>query len=128
MALACPVAIALISVLLLLSIAAPPSAKVAAIGAVGSASALPVEAEGALGLFGSALQKCDRPGYMAAHPDAADMRFPHTGYERGDYCSSTAVDAGSHYVCVDLPSDSAPGGGVYSPFWTKTGQATSPQE
>mmetsp|Transcript_11762 Transcript_11762/g.35494 ORF Transcript_11762/g.35494 Transcript_11762/m.35494 type:complete len:219 (-) Transcript_11762:141-797(-) len=81
-----------------------------------------------LSLYGSALRKCDRPGYMAEHPDAVDSRFPHTGYARDDHCGSMSSDAGSHYVCVDLPRAVTAGGKVYSDFWTKTGQAGSPEQ
>mmetsp|Transcript_75877 Transcript_75877/g.214562 ORF Transcript_75877/g.214562 Transcript_75877/m.214562 type:complete len:267 (-) Transcript_75877:73-873(-) len=82
-----------------------------------------------LSLFGAPLRKCDRPAYMAAAgPGARDRRFPHTGYMRDDFCGSTTGDRGSHYVCVELPSAAADGGEVYSPFWTKTGQAPSPRD
>lgn len=37
------------------------------------------------------------------------------GWMREDLCTAGSADAGSHYVCVNMPSD----------FWVKTGQATS---
>lgn len=80
-----------------------------------------------LSLYGTALQKCDRPAYFAAS-NIQDPRYPHTGYSRDDFCGSMSGDAGSHYVCVSLPSDVTSSGETYSPFWTKTGQAASPNQ
>ena len=38
------------------------------------------------------------------------------------------MDRGSHYVCVDLPEGTSESGKKYSPFWTETGQARSPED
>ena len=41
-----------------------------------------------------------------------DAKYPTTGWRRTDYCSAEDSDHGSHFVCVNMPSD----------FWVKTGQ------
>eukprot|EP00472_Partenskyella_glossopodia_P007451 CAMPEP_0197532870 /NCGR_PEP_ID=MMETSP1318-20131121/41250_1 /TAXON_ID=552666 /ORGANISM="Partenskyella glossopodia, Strain RCC365" /LENGTH=179 /DNA_ID=CAMNT_0043089555 /DNA_START=12 /DNA_END=551 /DNA_ORIENTATION=- len=72
------------------------------------------------------LEKCDRSMIN-------DPRYPHTGFMRGgdnslnDRCTATAIDSGSHYVCVNLP-EAKIDGELYSPFWTKTGQAFDEKE
>ena len=40
------------------------------------------------------------------------------GWKRQDLCTAESSDAGSHFVCVDMPSD----------FWVNTGQASSQEE
>ncbi|CAE8640154.1 unnamed protein product [Polarella glacialis] len=65
---------------------------------------------------------------MAAHPEAADKKFPVTGFARDNLCGSHTGDGGSHYVCAVLPSSTTSAGGPYSEFWTKTGQARSGEE
>jgi len=45
----------------------------------------------------------------------SDPKFSTTGWRRTDYCSAEDSDHGSHFVCVNMPSD----------FWVKTGQASS---
>mmetsp|Transcript_14215 Transcript_14215/g.28148 ORF Transcript_14215/g.28148 Transcript_14215/m.28148 type:complete len:233 (-) Transcript_14215:6-704(-) len=81
-----------------------------------------------LSLLGTDLQRCDRPAYMAAHPEGADRRYPSTGYSRDNYCGSMTHDQGSHYVCVELPRAVTKNGEVYSDFWTRTGQASRDTE
>uniref|UniRef100_A0A7S2TPL5 Secreted protein n=1 Tax=Lotharella oceanica TaxID=641309 RepID=A0A7S2TPL5_9EUKA len=93
---------------------------------VGGTLAWGVDAETQLNVQGQALEKCDR-----SHVD--DPRYPTTGYMRpveelANRCTAVSHDAGSHYVCVNLPSASATNGETYSPFWTKTGQARSALE
>lgn len=72
-------------------------------------------------IYGQLLQKCDR---TLAH----DPNWPTTGFMRENYCKATAMDRGSHYVCVDLPEGTTESGKKYSPFWTETGQARSPED
>eukprot|EP00960_Hanusia_phi_P030443 748628-Hanusia_phi.AAC.1 len=57
-----------------------------------------------------ALAKCDRS-------KVNDPKFPTTGWRRQDLCTAEDEDHGSHFVCVDMPSD----------FWVKTGQACLPE-
>jgi uncharacterized protein (DUF2237 family) len=71
-------------------------------------------------VFGTPLQKCDR---TIAH----DPNFPATGFMRTNMCTATSMDAGSHYVCVNLPSATV-NGKPYSTFWTETKQAQSAEE
>eukprot|EP00466_Bigelowiella_natans_P018095 jgi/Bigna1/89197/estExt_fgenesh1_pg.C_450073 len=83
-------------------------------------------AESQLNVNGGALQKCDRS-------KVNDPRYPTTGYMRPvpeleNRCTAVEHDAGSHYVCVNLPSAESKDGRLYSPFWTKTGQAKSEYE
>merc|ERR1711871_188618 len=86
-----------------------------------TASGLRLDAEQDHNVYGHPLEKCDR---SVAH----DPNFPSTGFMRGDMCTATSADAGSHYVCVNLPDGTAPSGKHYSPFWTETGQARTPEE
>merc|ERR1711907_1408 len=79
-------------------------------------------------VFGSRLNKCDRPGYFRKHPDQADRHWPTTGYIRNNECTAMSSDAGSHYVCVTMPSNTTSTGHTYTPFWTETGQASSPSD
>ena len=72
-------------------------------------------------VFGAPLQKCDR---TAAH----DPNFPATGFQRTNMCTASSMDAGSHYVCVNLPAGTAGNGKPYSTFWTETNQAKTPEE
>ena len=65
-------------------------------------------ADGSTALSGKALAKCDRSGVH-------DPKFPTTGWRRGDMCTAESSDAGSHFVCVNMPND----------FWVNTGQASS---
>ncbi|GAB5370510.1 hypothetical protein AAMO2058_001499400 [Amorphochlora amoebiformis] len=79
-----------------------------------------------LNVRGTLLAKCDR---SAVH----DPRYPTTGYMRPvkdlqNKCTAVNEDMGSHYVCVNLPAATVPTtGDTFSPFWTKTGQASTPQ-
>lgn len=67
------------------------------------------------------LGKCDR---SIAH----DPNWSTTGYMRGDYCTATSSDAGSHYICVDLPDAATDSGQHYSPFWVETGQSPNGED
>uniref|UniRef100_A0A0G4F7H0 Uncharacterized protein n=1 Tax=Chromera velia CCMP2878 TaxID=1169474 RepID=A0A0G4F7H0_9ALVE len=72
-------------------------------------------------VLGQPLGVCDRSKAHDPNPN-----FAATGYERNNQCTSNAPDAGSHYVCVDLPagqqdSEKDP---AWSNFWTETGQAS----
>merc|ERR1712178_248859 len=71
---------------------------------------------------GNTMAKCDRSQAHDPNPN-----YQSTGYFRDNYCTASSSDAGSHYVCVELPNDSVDGQS-YSPFWTITGQASSPRE
>merc|ERR1711871_179092 len=85
-----------------------------------SVMSLQMDAEEDFNVFGKPLQKCDRT-------QAHDSNFPATGFMRTNMCTATSMDAGSHYVCVNLPAATV-NGKPYSPFWTETGQAKSPDE
>uniref|UniRef100_A0A061RNQ1 Secreted protein n=1 Tax=Tetraselmis sp. GSL018 TaxID=582737 RepID=A0A061RNQ1_9CHLO len=78
------------------------------------------EINGSVNIYGEELHKCDRS-------TVKDARFPTTGFLRDNRCTATAEDAGSHFVCVNLPSAINSKGEIYSPFWTVTGQAFSPE-
>lgn len=83
-----------------------------------------VHGAGSKNVFGAPLKKCDRPAYMNSLPRSQrDTRWPTTGYIRNNECTATSMDAGSHYVCVDMPNATLPSGETYTTFWTETHQA-----
>merc|ERR1719378_798966 len=68
-------------------------------------------------VYGRTMAKCDRS--LAHDPNPG---FQSTGYFRDNFCTASSSDAGSHYVCVDLPNATVTGK-PYSPFWVVSGQA-----
>ena len=107
-----------------LAAAAPPhtTAAMARRSCVALMSVLAAVVDGSdESVHGVNLGKCNRD---LAH----DPNWPSTGYMRGDYCTATSSDAGSHYLCVDLPDATTSSGSHYSPFWVETGQSPSGEE
>merc|ERR1712146_697518 len=73
-------------------------------------------------VYGRTMAKCDRSVAHGPNPG-----FQTTGYFRDNYCTASSSDAGSHYVCVNLPNATI-AGKPYSPFWVVPGQARSPDD
>ena len=88
--------------------AIPPKTSQQKHAAHAASATATVLANGDTGLAGKALAKCDRS-------TVNDPKFPTTGWRRQDLCTAEDADHGSHFVCVNMPSD----------FWVNTGQASS---